>query len=146
MVMSQPCIGREIRRCGKCARGHGTKDCVVLEDKIVCVNCRGTYVATDRKSSVREADGGGQSQSSAERSYAEAVKKVEEDGSGLKDPERIPVSCGSVSAQRDRPTSDTCFSKVGFLAFIAMVINYTAEMERKITENICCGGSCREEL
>jgi hypothetical protein len=74
------------------------------------------------------------------------VKKVEEGGSRLKDPERIPVSSGSVSAQMDRPTSDTCVSKVGFLAFIAMVINYSAEMERKITENICCGGSCREEL
>ena len=32
-------------------------------------------------------------------------------------------------AQRDRPTSDLCFSKVGSLAFIAMVINCIAEME-----------------
>ena len=32
---------------------------------------------------------------------------------------------------RPRPMSDLCFSKVGFLAFIAMVINCTAEMERK---------------
>ena len=52
-------------------------------------------------------------------SYAEAVKKVEEDGSRVRDPERIPVSSRSVPAQRDRTTSDICFSKVGFLAFIA---------------------------
>ena len=47
------------------------------------------------------------------------MKKVEEDGSRLRDPERIPVSSRSVTAQRDRPTSDICFSKVGFLVFIA---------------------------
>jgi hypothetical protein len=56
-------------------------------------------------------------------SYAEAVKKVEEDGSRRRDPERIPVSCRFVPAQKDRPMSDICFSKIGFLTFIAMVIN-----------------------
>lgn len=39
-------------------------------------------------------------------SYAEAVKKVEEDGSRGRDPERTGVSCRSVLVQRDRPTSD----------------------------------------
>jgi hypothetical protein len=55
--------------------------------------------------------------------YAEAVKKVEEDGSRGRDPERSDVSSRAVPAQRDRPTSDICFRKVGFLAFIAMAIN-----------------------
>lgn len=40
-------------------------------------------------------------------SYAEAVRKVKDDLNSL------------------------CFSKVGFLEFIAMVINCTAQMERK---------------
>jgi hypothetical protein len=60
------------------------------------------------------------------------VKEVEEDGSKARDPKRIPMSSKSVSTQRDRP-------------FIAMVINCTAEMECKITENICCG-RCKEVL
>ena len=38
-------------------------------------------------------------------SYAEAVKKVEEDGTRGRDPERSGVS-RSVPVQRDRPTSD----------------------------------------
>jgi hypothetical protein len=46
-------------------------------------------------------------------SYAEAMKKVEGDGSRVRDPERIPVSSRFVPASRDRPTSDSCFSKVG---------------------------------
>jgi hypothetical protein len=41
------------------------------------------------------------------------------------------VTSRSVPVQRDKPTSDICFSKIGFLAFIAMVINCTAGMERK---------------
>jgi hypothetical protein len=66
-------------------------------------------------------------------SYAEAVKEVEEDGSRV----RIPVSSNSVSAQRHRPKSDICFSKFGFLAFIAMVINCTSEMGHKsLTINV----------
>ena len=36
-------------------------------------------------------------------SFVEAVKKVEEDGSWVRDPERTPVSSRSVTAQRDRP-------------------------------------------
>jgi hypothetical protein len=48
-------------------------------------------------------------------SYAEAVKKVEEDGSRVRDPERIPVNSRSVPEQKDWPTSDICFSKVGFI-------------------------------
>ena len=59
------------------------------------------------------------------------MKKVEDDGSRGRDPERSGVSSRSVPVQRDKPTSDICFSKIGFLAFIAMVINCTAGMERK---------------
>ena len=47
-------------------------------------------------------------------SYVDAVKKVKEDGSSGRDPERSVVS------------------SIGFLAFIAMVINCTAGMERKL--------------
>jgi signal transduction histidine kinase len=53
-------------------------------------------------------------------SYTEAVKRVEDDLSRV--------------SSRLRPVqSDTnlSFSKVNFLAFIAMVINCTSEMERK---------------
>jgi hypothetical protein len=63
--------------------------------------------------------------------YAEAVNKVEEDGSRVRDPKMIPVSNRFSPAQRDRPMSDLCFSEIAFLAFIAMVVNCTAEMERK---------------
>ena len=54
------------------------------------------------------------------------MKKVEEDGSRGRDPERSGVSSRSVPVQRDRPTRYICFSKIGVLAFIAMVINCTA--------------------
>ena len=64
-------------------------------------------------------------------SYAEAVKKVEEDGSMGRDPERSGVSSRSVPVQRDRPTIEMCYSKMGFLAFIAMVINFTTRTESK---------------
>ena len=59
------------------------------------------------------------------------MKKVEEDGSRGSVPERSGACSRSVPVQGDRPTSDTCFSKISFLAFIAMVINCTAGMERK---------------
>ena len=45
---------QEIPRCGKCAGGHGTEDCVVSVDKVVRVNCRVAHVAGDRKCPVRE--------------------------------------------------------------------------------------------
>lgn len=41
------------------------------------------------------------------------------------------MSCRSVPVQRDMPTSDIRFRKIGFWAFIAMVINCTAGMEPK---------------
>ena len=50
------------------------------------------------------------------------MKNVEEEGSRVLDPERIRVSSGSVPAQRDRPMGDICFSKIGFLAFIAQEV------------------------
>ena len=64
-------------------------------------------------------------------SYAEAVKKVEEDGLRGRDPERSGVSSRFILVQRDRLTGDICFSKIGFLAFIEMVINCTAGMKHK---------------
>lgn len=56
-------------------------------------------------------------------SYAEVV---EEDGYRVRDTERIPVS-----KQRpiERDGNNMCFSKVGFLAFIATIVNCTAEMD-----------------
>ena len=61
--------------------------------------------------------------------YAEAVKRVvEEDGPSARDPKRLPVTRPR-PIESDRNTM--CFSKVGFLAFIAMIINCTAEMESK---------------
>lgn len=88
---------------------------------MVCVNCKGAhgagYVEVSRVRVVQKL------------SYAEAVKKVEEDGSRGRDHQRSGVSSRSVPAQRDKPTSDICFSKIGFLAFIVMFINCTAGME-----------------
>ena len=75
--------------------------------------------------------------------YAEAVKRVvEEDGDRVRDPEGILVN-----RQRpiERDGNNMCFSKVGFLAFIPMVVNSTAEMECK-SQKIGCGGSYRELL
>jgi hypothetical protein len=60
------------------------------------------------------------------------VKKVEEDGSRWRDPERSRVTSRAVPVQRDRATSDICLIKIGFLMFIAMVINCTAGMKRKL--------------
>ena len=59
-------------------------------------------------------------------SYAEALKKVEEDGSRGRYPERSGVSSRSVPVQRDRPTTD-----IYLFVFLAMVIISTARMERK---------------
>ena len=88
---------REIPRCGKCAGGHGTEECVVSVGKVVCVNYRGANVAGDRKCLVRER----QVEVARVRvvqkiSYAEAVKKAEEGGAKLRDSERIPVNSRSV--------------------------------------------------
>ena len=41
------------------------------------------------------------------------------------------MSSRSLPEQSDRPMNEMCFSKVGFLAFIPMIINCTAEMESK---------------
>ena len=51
-----------------------------------------------------------------------------------RDPERSGESSRSVPVQRDKPTSEICFSKIGFLTFIAMVINCTAGMDCKSQE------------
>ena len=96
---------REIPRCGECAGGHGTEDGVGLVDTVVSVNCRGVHVAGDRKCLLRER--WVEVVRVVQRlSYAVAVKKVEEDGSRLKDPERIPVSSRFVPVQRDRAIRD----------------------------------------
>jgi hypothetical protein len=73
------------------------------------------------------------------------VKKVEEDGSRVRDSERNSVNSRLVPAQRYRPMSDLCFSKVGFLEFIAMVINCPSEMEcksRKIDAAVKAAEKC----
>ena len=102
---------------------------------VVRVNCRGTYGAWDQKCPVRERQVEVSRVSVEQKlSYAEAVKKVEEDGSRGRDPKRSGVSSRFVPVQKDRPTSNICFSKIGFLAFIAMVINCTAGMERNSQE------------
>ena len=86
---------------------------------LICVNCRVAHRAGDQKCPERERQVGVSRVRVVQKlSYAEAVKKVEEEGARGRDPER-------------RPTSDICFSKIGFLAFIAMVINCTAGIERK---------------
>ena len=62
-------------------------------------------------------------------SYDEAVKRVvEEDGSRVRDPKTIPVSSPR-PIESDR--NNMFFSKVSFLALLAMVINCTTEMECK---------------
>ena len=117
---------REVPRWEKCAEGHESKECVALEKVVECVNqkCpeRERQVEVSRIRVVQKL------------SYAEVSKKVEEDGSRGRDPEKSGVSSVSVPVQRDRPTSDICFSKIGSLSFIAMVINCTAGMERKLQE------------
>ena len=54
------------------------------------------------------------------------------------------MSSRSVPVQRDWQTSDICFSKIGFLAFIEIVINCTVGMEHKSQKIEVFGGSCRE--
>ena len=53
---------------------------------------------------------------------------IEEDGNRVRDLERIPV-------RRQRPResggNNMCFRQVGFLVFIVMFVNCTAEMDRK---------------
>ena len=44
---------------------------------------------------------------------------------------RSGESSRDIPVQRERPKSDISFSKIGYLAFIAMVINCTAGMEWK---------------
>ena len=57
--------------------------------------------------------------------YAEALKKVEEDGATVRYSERIPVNITSVPELRASVRLAYC------IVFIAMVINCTAEVERK---------------
>ena len=124
---------RDVPRCEKCATWDETKECVALGKVVVCVNCRGAHGAGDQKCLVQER----QVEVSRVRvvqklSYAEAVKIVEEDGSRGRDPKRSGVNSRSVPVQSDKPTSDICFSKIEFFAFIAMVSNCTIGMEHKL--------------
>ena len=88
-------------------------------DKGVCVNCWGAHVDGDQKCPVRVRQ--------VEVARYEAVRKVEDGGLRVREPERIPVSSKPVQSD---PNS-LCFSKVGFLGFIAMVINCITQMEWK---------------
>jgi hypothetical protein len=72
---------REIPRCGKFQGEHGTEDCIVLVEIVLFVNCKGTHIAGDLKSPVRDK----QFEVTRVRVvqkvlYAEAVKKVQERG------------------------------------------------------------------
>jgi hypothetical protein len=113
----------------RCAEEHETKECVALGKVVVCVNCRGLgirnvlYERQVEVSRVRVVQ---------KLSYAEAVKKVEEDGPRGRDPERSGESSRSVTVHRDPPTRYICFSKISFLVFILMVINCTAGIECKL--------------
>ena len=69
-----------------------------------------------------------------EVSKVRAVRKVENGGQRVMEPER-PV--------QSNPNS-LCFSKAGFLPFIAMVINCAAQMERKSKKMSFSGSSSRE--
>ena len=95
--------------------------CVVSVDKVV--NCRGGHVAGGRKCPVS------QRQVEVARvrvvqkvSYAEAVKKAEEDGSRVRDPE----SSRSVLAQSDSPTTDIQCIRIVFrpLDFFHILLHY----------------------
>ena len=84
---------REIPRCEKCAGGHGTKECVILVEKVRCFNCGGGYVAGDQKCPVRVRQVEVSRVRSVQKvSYAEAVRTVENGGQMVREPERIPVS------------------------------------------------------
>jgi hypothetical protein len=111
---------REISRCEKCARGHETKDVNKL-----CVLTNG---AGHQKCLVREKQVDVAIIRVLQKvSYAEAVKEVVKgDGCRVRDPMRLPV-CWLRPVESDR--NNMFFSKIGFFAFIAMVINCTAEME-----------------
>ena len=92
---------REVPTCEKCAEGHETKKCVALGNVVVCVNCRGAHGDGYQKCPVRER----QVEVTRDRIvqklwYAEAVKKVKEDGSRGSDPES-GVSSRYVPVQRD---------------------------------------------
>ena len=77
---------------------------------MVCVNCTGPHGAGVQKCPVRER----QVEVSRVRIvqtllYAETVKKVEEDGSRGRHPERSGMSRRAVPVQGDRPTSPTVY-------------------------------------
>jgi hypothetical protein len=122
----------EVPKCEKCAEGHETKGCVSMGKVVVCANFRGAHGAGYQKLPVRERPVEVSRVRVVQKlSYAEAVKKVEEYGSRRTDPERSGVSSRYVPVKRDRPISYICFSNIGIFAFIAMVINCIAWMERK---------------
>ena len=65
----------EIPKCGKCAGGHGTEECVVLVEKVV--NCRGAHFAGHRTCPLQERHiEVARVRVVQKMSYAEAVKKV----------------------------------------------------------------------
>ena len=67
---------REIPRCEKCARGHGTKECVLSVGKVECFNCGGGHVAGNQKCSVRVRQLEVSRMRAVQKaSYAEAVRK-----------------------------------------------------------------------
>jgi hypothetical protein len=77
----------------------------------MCVNC--AHVAENWRCPVRERRVEvARVRVVQKMSYYEAVKKVEEGGSRVRDSERIPVNSRSVPEQRDRPMSDILYVSV----------------------------------
>ena len=86
---------REIPRCEKCAGGHVIKVCVVYcRCKTLCVNCRDVQGTGDQRCPVKERQVEVARIRAVQKvSYAEAEKRqVDEDGSRVRHPNRIPVS------------------------------------------------------
>lgn len=115
-LWSQRCVEwryRDVKWAGR----HGPNEYVVLVGKET-VNCGGAHVAGNQKCLVQERlVEVARVKVEQKVSYAEKVKRVEDDGSR--------VSSSPRPIQSDR---NVCFTKVGFLAFIA---NCTAEIACK---------------
>ena len=79
-LMWQQCVGGRFLGV-RSAERHETKECVALGKVVACVNCRGANGAGDQKCPVLERSVGVSRFRVVQKlSYAEAVKKVEENG------------------------------------------------------------------
>lgn len=82
---------------------HELKECVISVKEVECVNCKGAHVAGDSKCVVRERQVKVTRVRVVEKVLcAEAVKKVEEEGSRVKDPKRLMVRSRILPVQSDK--------------------------------------------